>query len=129
MIARLQGPQFRCVPLEETASDLSNLAQIDALVLGVSREKHHRYLIADKAMRGVRLYDRDDCVGYAYVSSGAHIGPLAVEQPDAVSTALRTALTLAAENGSSQVSAFLPGASETSLRIVSMGCALHARCC
>jgi GNAT superfamily N-acetyltransferase len=113
---RLQSPQFSHVPLQETASDLRNLAQIDARVLGVSREKHHRYLINDKATRAVGLWDGDDCVGYAYVSSAGHIGPLAVASPDAIGTAFRTALILAAESGSSQVSAFLPGTSETALR-------------
>jgi hypothetical protein len=102
--------------LEETASDLYNLAQIDAQVLGVSREKHHRYLIAEKGTRGFTFYAGDDFVGYAYVSDGGHIGPLAVGRPDAVSTALRTTLTVATQSGSSQVSAFLPSASERALR-------------
>jgi ribosomal protein S18 acetylase RimI-like enzyme len=113
---RLDGPQFRYMPLAETTSDLHNLARIDAGVLGVSREKHHRYLIGDKAMKGVGLYAGDECVGYAYVSAGGHIGPLAVGRPDAIGTALRTALTLAAEGGSPQISAFLPGACEMALR-------------
>jgi ribosomal protein S18 acetylase RimI-like enzyme len=115
LIGRLQGAQFRCVPLEETASSLHSLAQIDARVLGVSREKHHRYLINDNATRGASLYAGDDCVGYVYVSTDGHIGPLAVAQPDALGTAFRTALNLAAASGSSQVSAFLPGASEAAL--------------
>src|SRR6266446_8687734 len=63
LMGRLQGPQFRPVPLAEAASDFRNLAQIDARVLGVSREKHHIYLINDKAMRGVSLWAGDDCVG------------------------------------------------------------------
>ena len=50
------------------------VAEIDARVLGVSREKHHRYLINDPVTRGVCLYAGDDCVGYAYVSSNGHIG-------------------------------------------------------
>jgi ribosomal protein S18 acetylase RimI-like enzyme len=116
LMSRLQGPQFRHVPLEETASDLHTLGQIDARVLGVSREKHHRYLINDQATRGVGLYAGDDCVGYAYVSTSGHIGPLAVARPDALDTAFRTALTLAAESAAPQVSAFLPGTSETALR-------------
>jgi ribosomal protein S18 acetylase RimI-like enzyme len=115
LMGRLQGRQFRYVPLEETASNLHSLSQIDARVLGVSREKHHRYLINDNATRGVSLYAGDDCVGYVYVGTDGHIGPLAVVQPHALGTALRTALNLAAESGSSQVSAFLPGASETAL--------------
>ena len=115
LMGRLQGGQFRYVPLEETASNLHSLAQIDDRVLGVSREKHHRYLINDNATRGVSLYAGDDCVGYVYVGTDGHIGPLAVVQPNALGTAFRTALTLAAEGGSSQVSAFLPGTSETAL--------------
>jgi ribosomal protein S18 acetylase RimI-like enzyme len=115
LMGRLQGPPFRHVPLTEAASDLQNLARIDARVLGVSREKHHRYLINDRATRGIGLYAGGDCVGYAYVSSGGHIGPLAVARPDALGTAFRTALQLAAESGSSQVSALLPGSSETAL--------------
>jgi ribosomal protein S18 acetylase RimI-like enzyme len=115
LAARLQGPRFRCVPLEDAASDLSSLARIDAKVLGAPREKHHLYLIADEATRGFGFYDGDDCVGYAYISNAGHVGPLAVGRPDAVATALRTALALAAESSSSQVSAFLPGVSETAL--------------
>src|SRR5882762_2495751 len=45
LAGRLQGAQLRCVPLEDTASHLRSLAQIDAEALGVSRDKHHRYLI------------------------------------------------------------------------------------
>jgi GNAT superfamily N-acetyltransferase len=63
LMGRLQGPQFRPVSLEETASDLQNLANIDARVLGVSREKHHRYPLNDRTTRGVGLYSGEDCVG------------------------------------------------------------------
>jgi ribosomal protein S18 acetylase RimI-like enzyme len=117
LMGRLGGALFRSAPLEETAPHLRSLAQIDARALGVSREKHHRYLINDNATRGVTLHAGDDCVGYAYVGTDGHIGPLAVAEPDALGTAFRTALNLAAESGSSQVSAFLPGASGTALRI------------
>ncbi len=113
---RLQGPQFRPVSLEETAADLQKLASIDARVLGVSREKHHRYLLNDRTTRGVGLYSGQECVGYTYVSTGGHIGPLAVARPDALGSAFTTALALAVEIGSPRVTAFLPGASETALR-------------
>jgi GNAT superfamily N-acetyltransferase len=115
LIGRLQNPQFRCVRLEDTASALRSLAGIDARALGVSREKHHRYLIADGATRGFGLYAGDDCAGYVYVSADGHIGPLAVAEPDAVGAAFNTALTVAAESNSSQVSAFIPGASAAAL--------------
>lgn len=109
LTGRLQAGQLRCVPLRETASHLHDLARVDNRALGVSREKHHRYLINDDATRGVGLYDGDDCVGYAYIGTNGHIGPLAVMQPDLLDIAFRTALNLAADTGSSAVSAFLPG--------------------
>jgi hypothetical protein len=116
LMGRLQGPQFRSVSLEETASDLQKLANIDARILGVSREKHHRYLLSDKATKGIGLYSGEECIGYAYVSTGGHIGPLAVVRPDALGSGFTTALALAVEIGSRQMSAFLPGASEAALR-------------
>jgi len=115
LAGRLQHTQLRCVPLEDAAASLHELAGIDARTLGVSRQKHHRYLIDDPATTGVLLYDGSNCVGYAYVSTGGHIGPLGVSRPDAFGPAFATALGLAAQSGASQVSAFLPGASETAL--------------
>jgi ribosomal protein S18 acetylase RimI-like enzyme len=116
LLSRLQGAQFRCVPIEQTALHLRSLAQIDARALGVSREKHHRYLIDDGATKGVMLYDGDEAAGYAYVADG-HIGPLAVAKPDAMDAAFKTALNLVAEGNSQQVSAFLPSTSESALSI------------
>jgi ribosomal protein S18 acetylase RimI-like enzyme len=113
--SRLKGPQFRSVSLDETASDLQKLAGVDLRVLGISREKHHRYLLSDRATKGIGIYSGEECVGYAYVSTGGHIGPLAVGRPDALGGAFASALALALEIDSPQVSAFLPGASEAVL--------------
>jgi ribosomal protein S18 acetylase RimI-like enzyme len=112
---RLKGPQFRRVKLEETNSDLRHLALIDAHTLGVSREKHHRYLINDHSTEGVLLY-RDDtsCVGYAYVADG-HIGPMAVTRRDDMDTAFKTALAVALDSGASKISAFVSGPGEAAL--------------
>jgi GNAT superfamily N-acetyltransferase len=117
LMGRLQGTQLRSVPLEETASHLHSLEEFDARALGVSREKHHKYLINDSATTGVMLCAGDDRVGYVYVSSDGQIGPLAVAQPDHLGAAFTTALALAAESGSTQVSAFLPGACDTALSL------------
>jgi GNAT superfamily N-acetyltransferase len=114
---RVQGMHFRAEPLQDSAAHLRDLAQIDARVLGSPREKHHRFLIDDDATRGVLFYAGDARAGYAYVSSGGHIGPLAVVQPDATGTAFRTALHIAAQGSSSHVSAFLPGTSEAALSL------------
>ena len=115
LLARLQEPKFRFAPVETT--DLQRLADIDAHALGISREKHHRYLIADGAMKAVMLRAGDECVGYVYVSSDGHIGPLAVARPDVTGAALQTALKLAAESGASHISAFIPGTSDGALSV------------
>ncbi len=109
------GDKLLCTPIEETSSNLNILAQIDASALGISRAKHHRYLLNDKAMTGVLLYDGSACLGYAYVSANGHIGPLAVMERHAMNAAFTRALHLAAESGAHQVSAFLPGASGAAL--------------
>jgi predicted GNAT family acetyltransferase len=116
LISSLQGAQLRCEPLENMASHLHSLAEIDARAMGISRAKHHGLLIEDGATRGVMLYAGDDCVGYAYVADG-HIGPLAVAQRAALGAAFRTALELAAEGGFPQVSALIPGPCDAALSI------------
>jgi hypothetical protein len=88
------------------------LAQLDVSALGVSREKHHRYLLNDGAMKGVFLYEGAECVGYAYVSATGHIGPVAVSQAKGMKGAFRTAIDLAVAGGAAQISAFLPGTNE-----------------
>ncbi len=115
LVATLQGPQLACSPIEEDAASLRRMSLADQRVLGVSREKHHRYLNTDARTRGFNLFDGNDWVGYFYVDVAGHIGPLAVTRPQAVATAFRTALNRAAEIGSPQISAFLPGASATAL--------------
>ena len=117
LLGSLQGMQFRSEPLETSAAHLRHLTQIDAQVLGLSREKHHRFLIDDDGTRGFAFYAGDNCVGYAYVSSGGHIGPLATVKPDDMGTAFRTALIIAANGSSSNVSAFLPGTSEAAFTL------------
>ncbi|MEA2759863.1 MAG: hypothetical protein QOH65_2476 [Methylobacteriaceae bacterium] len=115
LMGRLQSTQLRPVALKETASDLHELVQIDTATLGVSREKHHRYLMHDSATRGFSLYDGDDCAGYVYVAANGHVGPLAVMRRDLLGAAFTTALNIAAESGASQVSAFIPGTADAAL--------------
>lgn len=114
--AGLHGEQLRSVPIQSTAAHLSALAQIDVAALGLSRAKHHRFLMADSATRGFLLHAGDECVGYVYLADG-HVGPLAVTQRATIATAFRTALALAAESAAPNISAFLPGPCEPALAV------------
>jgi hypothetical protein len=91
---RLQGEKLRSTYIEDTASDLNRLREIDCGALGISRERHHRYLLNDGTMRGYFIHAQGDCIGYAYVSATGHVGPLAVELPTAMDVAFTTALNL-----------------------------------
>ena len=115
--ARLPDEQLRCLPIDNTAAHLGELTGTDVATLGVTREKHHRYLAGDAATEGFLLYEGDDCVGYVYVNAGGHVGPLAVRRPDRVGAAFTSALHRAVERDAAQVSAFLPGVSEGALGV------------
>lgn len=108
---------LRHMPLEDGAAHISELARIDRAALGVSREKHHRYLLGSGMGRGYALHAGGACVGYAYVSDEGHIGPLAVDDPKHLAGVFRTALKLAAEGGSGAISAFIPGTCDEALTI------------
>jgi GNAT superfamily N-acetyltransferase len=117
LVARLRPKSLNCVRLADTESHLQNLASIDARSSGVSRIKHHRYLIKDANARGALLCEGDEPVGYAYVSRAGHVGPLAVARPEMLESAFRTALSMAVESGSAKISAFLPGPADTALSV------------
>ena len=111
----LQGEQLRVTPIENSPAGLASLAQVDARALGLSREKHHKFLISDATMKGVLFHAGTDCVGYAYVNSGGHVGPLAVTHRNVLGPAFRTALRLGLDSGAAQLSAFVSGAADAAL--------------
>ena len=130
LIRRLQGAPLRCVAVDRTASHLADLARIDVCALGVSREKHHAYLLTDTATKGVMLYDGDACVGYAYVADG-HVGPLAVVEPKAMGAALQDRAEISPPRAALRRSRRSFPAPVTPLSALpsSTGCALRCRCC
>jgi ribosomal protein S18 acetylase RimI-like enzyme len=110
-------PPLRSVAIEDTAAHVKKLAEIDGGAIGVAREKHHRYLRSEEGTVGVLLFAGGECVGYAYVSSSGHIGPLAATRPDVLGDAFTTALKIAADRSPEKISAFVPGACENALSI------------
>jgi len=112
MARHAQGPVLRATPIQATALDLETLRQIDIAVLGVSRAKHHRYLLDVPRMEGVFFEDGGERVGYAYVAATGHIGPMAVMHAPAMPGAFRTALAMAIAGDARQISVFVPGTSD-----------------
>jgi ribosomal protein S18 acetylase RimI-like enzyme len=112
VLNRHRGNGLHHTTIDDGEADLLQLAQLDAAALGFTRNKHHRFLLRDATMRGVFLHAGGHCVGYAYIHSGGHIGPLAVTEAGVMRSAFATALALATESGCPAISAFLPGVND-----------------
>jgi GNAT superfamily N-acetyltransferase len=117
VMAGLPEPPLRCIAIDDTAAHMKRLAEIDAQAVGVTREKHHRYLLNDRATAGVMLFARSECVGYTYIGLNGHIGPLAVTRAEVLGDAFTTALKMAADSSSEKISAFLPGTCDSVLSL------------
>ncbi len=70
-------------------------------------------------MQGFLFSVNGQPIGYAYVASTGHVGPLAVARPDWMRPMLDAALDIAAERHPQQISAFLPGNCEAALAVAS----------
>ena len=108
---RLQSPALGTTPIGSSAADLELLRELDLSSLGVSRAKHHRYLLGVPGMKGVFLEDQGQPIGYAYIAATGHIGPLALMHGPAMPAAFETALAMAVATEARQISAFVPGSS------------------
>lgn len=113
----LTEPPLRGIPIDDSAATMEKLVEIDFHAIGFPREKHHRYLLSNPATTGVLLCAGSECVGYSYISSSGHIGPLAVRQPDFLGDAFITAMKIAADVSPEKISAFLPGTCESALNM------------
>jgi hypothetical protein len=121
LLHQARGPALRATPIQRSFADHEMLRQLDVAILGVSREKHHRYLLGDPEMEGVFLEDGGERVGYAYVAATGHIGPLAVMHADAMPGAFTAALAIAVVGRAKQISVFVPGTSEALAIAASQG--------
>src|SRR5262245_17271885 len=74
---RLKGFSARrervCTALKESSSHLRRLAEIDITALGVSREKHHRFVLAETDLRGYAVEGDSGWLGYFYVAPDGQI--------------------------------------------------------
>ncbi|MEF0940175.1 GNAT family N-acetyltransferase [Rhizobium sp. BR 362] len=122
VMGELPAPPLRTLTIDGSAATMEMLTEIDSRAIGASREKHHRYLLDDPATTGVLLFTGNDCVGYSYIGSNGHIGPVAATRPDILREAFTTALKLAADRSAENVSAFLPGTCDSVLSLAIKQC-------
>jgi GNAT superfamily N-acetyltransferase len=111
--------RYDAVPISPWPEPQQWIGKIDEEVLGFRRDSHHRFLLSDFPARAVRIERAGHPVGYAYISTEGHVGPLAVapnvDRKAVVATAIRCAL----EGQPDQVSMIVPGRAEQILDAVS----------
>lgn len=117
VMRELPEPSLRAIPIDGSVATLEKLAAIDSRAIGVSREKHHRYLHDDPVTDGFLFHAGNDCVGYGYINANGHVGPLATLRSDSLRGTFAAALKLAAERSAEKVSAFLPGTCDSVLSL------------
>jgi GNAT superfamily N-acetyltransferase len=113
--ARLKESPLSAEPLQlrDAASDW--LVAIDQVAFGVSRAKHHAYMMTEGGLRGFAFRAGAERVGYAYLSGDGHVGPIAVSNGRHLPDVLSAALVLACQAPGERASAFLPGSSSAVL--------------
>lgn len=122
--ARLKENTLRAEPLDIHDASSYWLAAIDKAALGVSRAKHHAYMMREGGLRGYYFRAGTDRVAYAYIGRDGHVGPIAALSERHLPEALGAALALACEALGERVSAFLPGSSSTVLQCA-LACGLR----
>jgi GNAT superfamily N-acetyltransferase len=94
------------------------MAEIDEALLGFRRDLLHKFLLGGIAARAVRIERAGGTVGYAYVSTYGHVGPLAIAPEADAQAVVRAALRCALESRPSRVSMFVPGRAEVVMQTV-----------
>lgn len=88
------------------------LGGIDEQVLGISRAKHHVYLLNAPGSACYIFKEKDNVRGYAYVWSSGRVGPLAVLSHADFDKLWHSALVLAAASDAETIRMLVPGTNE-----------------
>ena len=107
--SHLVGSDCSCVAVEPGLQSIDMLGRIDEDALGFRRDKHHAFNIASEAASAFLIQRQGSNIGYAYVSSGGHVGPVALLDVSVSAEAVTSVLRHTIELGAEQVSMIVPG--------------------
>ena len=114
-----EGPS--CDAEESLASDprsLGTLGEIDTRCIGLVREGHHRYYLGLPGVQSYLVSDGRGPLGYAYLHPDGQIGPVGAVTAEALMKVLVRTVRRAVEQGTKQVSLFVPGTNHAALAFV-----------
>jgi ribosomal protein S18 acetylase RimI-like enzyme len=102
-------------PLGTDARSLGTLAEIDTHCIGLARERHHRYYLGLPGVQSYLVSDGRGPLGYAYLHPDGQIGPVGAVTAEALMKVLVRTVRRAVEQGTKQVSLFVPGTNRPAL--------------
>jgi ribosomal protein S18 acetylase RimI-like enzyme len=102
-------------PLAPDPRSLGTLARIDTHCIGFVRERHHRYYLGLPGVQSYLVNDGRGPLGYAYLHADGQIGPVGAVTAEALMKVLVRTMRRAVEQGSKQVSLFVPGSNRPAL--------------
>jgi GNAT superfamily N-acetyltransferase len=97
---------------------LEALARIDTRCIGFVRERHHRYYLGLPGVQSYLVSDGKGPVGYAYLHPDGQIGPVGAVTAETLMKVLVRTMRRTVEQGSKQVSLFVPGTNHAALAFV-----------
>jgi GNAT superfamily N-acetyltransferase len=115
---------YEATPIMPWPESREWLAALDAEVLGLRRDLHHRFMLGGGAARAVRIERAGRPAGYAYISAQGHVGPLAIADDADARAVVATALRGALAGGTERVSMVVPGRADA---VIAMAAALGFR--
>jgi len=96
---------------------VSELTRLDQEVLGISRERHHRFFLSRTEATCFLFRAEGQTQGYAYVWPDGQVGPLAARTTESFRDISVTSLHRAAMRSPSQVSILVPGTNRQAIEI------------
>jgi GNAT superfamily N-acetyltransferase len=109
---RLGGETCEVVPVGPLAQSQDWIGFIDEEVLGFRRDTHHGFLLSGGAAKAVQITHHGNLAGYAYMSQGGHIGPLAIAPGADARAVVGAAIRCALEDRPQQISMIVPGSAD-----------------
>lgn len=108
---------FNYEKLPPVAASIRQLCSIDEPVLGIPLERHHEHFLNAQGGTCYLFRREKNPEGYAYVWANGHVGPLAVSSLNSFRGVMNTALGLAANQETPQVSVMIPGSNDQAVAV------------
>ncbi len=113
---RLTGGPCVAKPRSGDETVAAWMGEVDRAVLGFRRDPHHAFLFRTAPGEAMLIEQGNDPVGYCYVSTRGHIGPLAIKPGADAKEVLHAAMRAAVATGAPRVSMIVPGAAGELMR-------------